>query len=95
MLDQDTRLNIFPFPFLELTQDIAEHFFVFQDDGEEDRFHGPGMGHVNGGVCVAFGPVEEAVKGFLVFLAQALAKISPKISKISLTEPSVLLPFEL
>jgi hypothetical protein len=30
------RLNIFPFSFLDFTQDIAKHFFVFRDDGEEN-----------------------------------------------------------
>jgi hypothetical protein len=34
---------------------------MFQADGEENRFHWPGMGHVNGGRRMEFGPVEEAV----------------------------------
>ena len=45
--------------FLELTQDITEHFSVFQADGEENCFQWPGMSHINCFMCMEFGPVEK------------------------------------
>jgi hypothetical protein len=35
------------------------------------------MRHVNSGMCVEFGPVEKAVKGFLVFFIQDSTKPLP------------------
>ncbi len=50
---------------------------MFQEDGDEDSFHGPGVAHVDSGVGVEFGPVEEAVKGLLVLFAQMFAESFP------------------
>ena len=72
--DSFSRLSI---PFLEPAQDIGKHFFMFQDNGEEDCLQRPGMRHVNRGSRMEFGPVEESVKGFLVFFAQTFAKPLP------------------
>jgi hypothetical protein len=63
------RLRI---PFLELSLDISEHFFVFQADGEENNFQWIWMRHINCRRGMKFGPVEKAIKGLLVFLAQTL-----------------------
>jgi hypothetical protein len=67
-------------PFLDLTQDIAQHFFVFQANGEEDCFQWPCMRHVNGGMGMEFGPVEKAIEGFLVFFVQTSAKPFPSFT---------------
>ncbi len=47
---------------------------MFQADGQEDGFHGPGIGHVDSGAGVHFGPVEKAVECLLVFFAQGPPK---------------------
>jgi hypothetical protein len=80
MLDQEKKTcppNHSCLLFLELTQDIPENFFVFQADGKENGFLWSWMRHVNGGRCMEFGPVEEAIEGFLVFFAQNFAKFFP------------------
>ena len=44
---------------------------MFQADGQEDGVHRPGMGHVNPGAGMHFGPVKEAVKRQIpVFITQ-------------------------
>ena len=73
-------------PFLELTQDIAQHFFVFQAEGKENCFQWPGMGHVKGGREMEFGPVEKAIKGLLIFFAQPLSKLLPLPCSFSKTK---------
>ena len=55
----------------ELAQDLLDHLPLFQADGQEDGFHWAGIGHVDSGTGMHFGPVKEAVKRLLVFLAQA------------------------
>jgi hypothetical protein len=65
------------FPFLELSLDIAKHFFVFETDGQENGFQGQWMRHVDCGRGVEFGPVKKAVKRFLVFFAQTFAELFP------------------
>jgi hypothetical protein len=70
-------LIFFPFFSLDLTHNIAEHFFVFQADGEENCFQWPGMRHINSGTGMHFGPVEKATKCLLVFIIQTLAKLLP------------------
>jgi hypothetical protein len=50
---------------------------VFQADGEENGFQRHWMRHVDCGRCMEFGPVEKAVKSFLVFFAQTFAEFFP------------------
>jgi hypothetical protein len=47
---------------------------MFQTDGQKDGFQWPGMGHVNSGLVVEFGPVEKAIEDLLVFFAQSPPK---------------------
>ena len=61
-------INQFFLLLLKPAQNIVEHFFVFQADGKKNRFHWPGMGLVNGGRFMEFGPVEKAAKCLVVFL---------------------------
>jgi hypothetical protein len=44
---------------------------VFRADGQKDSFYRPGTLHVNSGASMHFGPVKEAIKRLLVFLAQS------------------------
>jgi hypothetical protein len=48
---------------------------VFQADREQNGFQWIWVRLVNAGSSMEFGPVEEAVKDLLAFLAQILAKI--------------------
>jgi hypothetical protein len=43
----------------QLSQDVLDHLFVFQADGQEDCFNVKGMGLVDCGVRVELCPVEE------------------------------------
>jgi hypothetical protein len=52
---------------------------VFQTDGQKDGFHWPGMSYVNSGMGMKFGPVKEAIKRLLVFLAQSPPKWFPPV----------------
>jgi hypothetical protein len=64
-------------PFLDHPLDLADHFFVFQTDGEENGFQWEGMCFVNASSGMEFGPVEKAIEGFLVFFAQTFAELFP------------------
>ena len=59
---------------LELGQDLLDHLSVFQADGNQDGVHWPGIGHVDSGAGVHFGPVEEAIERLLIFFAQSSSK---------------------
>ena len=47
---------------------------MFQADGQEDGVHRPGIGHVNPGAGMHFGPVKKAVKRLLSSLLKARRK---------------------
>jgi hypothetical protein len=68
---------MFVVPFIELTHDLTEHFFMFQADGQKDGSHWPGMSHVNAGTGMKFSPIKKAIKRLLVFFIQAFAKLLP------------------
>jgi hypothetical protein len=63
----------------QFVKDLHEKLLVLQADGEEDRFQGPGVGGVSRGLDVQLGPVEEAVEGLLVFLAERPAEFLPRV----------------
>ena len=66
-------------PFIKLTPDLVDHLSVFQNDREVDGFHWLGTGRVNSGMGMKFGPVKEAIKRLLVFLAQSPSKWFPPV----------------
>ena len=62
-----------PYPFLSLSNPkISSIIFpCSRQIGHADGFHRPGIGHINSGAGMHFGPVKEAVKCLLAFLAQS------------------------
>ena len=65
---QSLRLLFCSLP--KLAEDLFDDISLFQANGREDGFHGPGIGHVDPGAGVHFGPVEKAVESLLIFFAQ-------------------------
>jgi len=66
-------------PSLEPVPDFSDHFFVLRADGEENCFQWLGVGQVNGGRGMEFGPVEKTIKGLLVFFFQnRLSSLTPQ-----------------
>jgi len=59
---------------LQPSQDFLDYLPLFQADGQKNGFHRSGIGHVDSGAVVHFGPVKEAVECLLVFLAKGPPK---------------------